>query len=252
MNTVWITRTEPGASQQADALRAHGYPVMIWPLLDIEILEPPQLRVNGDLVEDSDRVAALRSVPPRMVIALSGHAVRAAAGQGLLGDASGAIAIAVGGQTAALLSDLVTDVIAPAQTTSEGILALPELTRLAAGDTVWILAGIGGRELLAQQLLSQYAVTVVKFELYRRVGRPQPPEVDAHRIGAVVIASQQGLNVFTKQWQDMSGSPLVPLIVPSDRVAAAAAEAGFVHVHIAGGADVNAVLAALQDITTYD
>ena len=252
MNTVWITRTEPGASQQADVLRAHGYVVLVWPLLEITLLEPPRLRVDGDLVDDPGSVANLRSASPRMVIALSGHAVRAAADLGVLQQAAGAITVAVGAQTAALLSDHFADVIAPVEATSEGILALPELNRLVTGDTVWVLAGVGGRDLLGQQLLSQYGVTVVKFELYRRVGRPRSPDVDVRSIGAVVIASQQGLNVFTKHWQNMSGSLSVPLIVPSERVAAAANEAGFVHVHVAGGADVHAVLAALQDIMTYD
>jgi uroporphyrinogen-III synthase len=252
MKTVWITRTEPGASQQADVLRAHGHAVLVWPLLDIALLDPPQVRVNGNRVDDPDRVANLRSASPCMVIALSAHAVRAAAGHCVLHEAADAIAVAVGAQTAALLSLHFADVAAPTEATSEGILALPEVTRLAAGDTVWVLAGVGGRDLLEQQLLSQHGVTVVKFEFYRRVDQTRPPDLDARSIGAVVIASQQGLNVFTKQWQNMSGSLSVPLIVPSDRVAAAATEAGFLHVHVAGGADVHAVLAALQDITTYD
>ena len=75
MDTVWLTRTEPGASRQAQYLRERGYRVLVAPLLEIAALDPPQLRVNGELLGAGETLQTAAAQSPRMIIAVSGHAV---------------------------------------------------------------------------------------------------------------------------------------------------------------------------------
>jgi len=248
MGMVWLTRTEPGASRQATVLREHGYTPLVWPVIEAVEVQPPRLLQNGQPLADERSAAQILRASPRMVIALSAHAVRAALKQRLLASVQHAVFVAVGAQTAAQFGEVSASVVTPVQATSEGVLALPLTAELSAGDVVWVLAGEGGREVVAQHLFREYGATVVKFELYRRQQRPGRPVEDAGRIGAVVIGSQQGLQAFAQLWREMSGGLSIPLVVPSSRVAAAAREAGFTDVHTANGADNEAVLDALQDI----
>ncbi len=250
MEMVWLTRTEPGASRQAAQLRERGFNPLVWPVLDIVELDPPGLVQNGQRIDHHDSIEKIVQSSPQLVIALSGHAVRGALSQDLLASAATAKFIAVGDQTASLLGDVASAVVTPTPPTSEGILALPEIAEVNAGNVVWVLAGQGGRELIAQHLFRECGATVVKFELYRRQERTTAPEHPARAIGAVVIGSQQGLAVFGRLWQQMLGARSVPLVVPSSRVAEAARQAGFTEVHTADGADTQAVLEALQDIGT--
>ena len=200
--------------------------------------------MNG---EQTDANTAL--VPaPGLVIALSGHAVGGFLECGLHQKFPSTKYIAVGESTGDLLRAAGLDVVVPGTATSEGILMLAEITRLQPGERVWLLAGEGGRDLLERQLLSQYGVSVVKLELYRRVTRSQPPPVDAQTIGGVVLASQQAGEAFAPLWRDMGGGECVSIIVPSQRVADAAVRAGFTRVHSAHGAGTEAVLTAIEKI----
>jgi len=252
MRKVWLTRTQPGADRQAQQLRDAGYDAVVWPLIDIVELEPPALQLNGEPVACADS-AAVQRPPPQLVIAVSGHAVTAAHHRQLLPGIEEAEFIAVGAQTGKLLSHHLGNeqvVLTPAVATSEGVLAMPEIAQLASGARVWILAGQGGRTLLAQQLHRDYGATVVKFELYERVERTQTAPLDAQVIDVVVIASEQGLSAFDRQWRRLQGDALVTLVVPSSRVADAAAEMGFSNIHTAAGADTDALMTALQGIIT--
>lgn len=233
-------------------MREHGYTPLVWPVIEICELHPPALVRNQQRVADADTVAQILHTPPQMVIAVSAHAVRIAVQQDLLGVAQQAAFVAVGAQTASQLGDVAANVVIPETATSEGVLALPVMADLSADDVVWVLAGEGGRELITQHLHREYAATVVKLELYQRQQRSTCPQQDARQIGAVVIGSQQGLHAFAHLWRKMSGKPSIPLILPSARVAMAARQAGFTELHTAAGADIQAVVGALQDIEKYD
>ena len=134
--------------------------------------------------------------------------------------------------------------------TSEALLALPRL-RQVAGQTVIIVRGEGGRELLTETLTERGA-RVVHAEVYRR----ERPIMDAAvllerwargEIGAVAITSAESLlNLF-----DMLGIDgqdylcETPLIVVSARIQQTAADLGCSRLQLARDASDDAILAAL-------
>ena len=134
--------------------------------------------------------------------------------------------------------------------TSEALLALPRFQRVA-GQTLVIVRGEGGRELLAQTLTARGA-RIVRAEVYRR----ERPTLDAAallerwargEIGAVAVTSAESLlNLF-----DMLGIDgqdylcETPLIVVSARIQQTAAELGCSRLQLARDASDDAILAAL-------
>ncbi len=155
MGKILITRSEPGASQWATHLRSHGFDVLCTPLVEVVAIDPIKItRLQPDGAE-------LQGVPPtapRVAIFLSAHASAAFVAAGLLGHLQQATCIAIGDATAAELRAHGVAVAVPEQTTSEGVLMMPELAQLHRGDSVWLLAGVGGRALLAQSLASSSTV----------------------------------------------------------------------------------------------
>ena len=106
--------------------------------------------------------------------------------------------------------------------------------------------GERGRDLLAHYLRDERHARVVKWAFYRRVNQAQVPAFTAREVSAVIIASIQGLQAFLNLWAALAGNMSVPVIVPSQRVANAAAAAGFERVQTARDASAAAVLEALQ------
>jgi len=163
---------------------------------------------------------------------------------------------AIGRATAqALARHGVADCLQPeAGFNSEALLTLPRLQEVA-GQTVVIVRGEGGRELLAATLTARGA-TVVCAEVYRR----EPPTADLSAlrerwrhgdIGAVVIASSETLsNLF-----DMLGIAgqdnlrQTPLIVVSPRIRQVAAQLGCHALRLAQEASDHAIVAALLELT---
>ena len=185
------------------------------------------------------------SPPPRLVIALSAHAAREFIASGLADRVRQAQFLAVGRQTATVLEHEGMVVQVPDLESSEGLLRMPECNEVGAADSVWILAGEGGRDLLARYLRDVRHCRVVKFELYRRQSVDVGP-FESTGIGAVVISSEQALEAFTWQWRAAHGSLDIPLIVPSDRVARAAAAMAFTSVHTAVDATAEATSAVVR------
>ena len=134
--------------------------------------------------------------------------------------------------------------------TSEALLALPRFQQVA-GQTIVIVRGEGGRELLAETLTARGA-RVVHAEVYRR----ERPTLDATvllerwargEIGAVTVTSAESLlNLF-----DMLGIDgqdylrETPLIVVSARIQQTAVELGCRRLQRARDASDDAILAAL-------
>lgn len=137
---------------------------------------------------------------------------------------------------------------------SEALLGLPQFQQaLAQVDSprVLIVRGEGGRELLAQRLRSQGA-QVDYLPLYRRVLPPYPPaalaqRVQAERLNALVVSSGQGFvhlrQLAADAWAQLA---LLPLFVPSPRVAEMARAAGAHCIVDCRGASAAALLAALH------
>ena len=136
---------------------------------------------------------------------------------------------------------------------SEALLALPLLQKVG-GQTVVIVRGEGGRELLAETLTARGA-TVIYAEVYRR----ERPTMDLDallkrwqrgEIGAVVIASSETLlNLF-----DMLGIAgqddlrKTPIITVSTRTRQLAATLGCHSLRLAQAASDDAIAAALLEL----
>ena len=212
-------------------------------------------------------LSALPSLPPgerrhllgldryRHIVFVSGNAVRF--GMALIEELwprlpEGINWYAVGEATAGLLRAHGVEVFTPGDDmTSEGLLALPRLQRVA-GDRVLIVKGQGGRSTLREEL-SRRGARVEELACYRRSCPPLAPGELADRlqrwgIGVILLSSGEGLANLLALLAPEEFSKLrhVALIVPSGRVAEAARQAGFDCVITADNASDAAMLSALR------
>ncbi len=237
---VLITRTEPGATTLADALREAGYATLRCPLIDVVPTDDPALQHSVATLDQFD-----------VAIFVSGHAVRFGLDRidAAWPERPQLTWIAVGAATAAALAQRGIVALMPALESSEGVLALPQLEAMA-GRRVVIFAGRGGRSLMAEELRHRGA-RVEHAQLYQR--EPVPASRAAQcvmsngPIGAVVIASGDGARAFAALWHNVSGSRTVAVIAPSHRVADELKGLNFQCVTVAYGASAAAVIAALAE-----
>ena len=206
---VLVTRSEPGASRQSEALRALGLEAIKLPMIAIE-------PVPCDLG---------RAVPD-MVIVLSAHAVlhgrRAIDAWG-----GGATWFAVGSATANALKVLKVEATQPRLESSEGLLALAQL-RECAGRRVAVLCGESPRPLL-KETLSQRGAEVFEYPVYRRVPPTRVSDYHEHLLAAsaVIVSSVEGLRAFDGLWHSLQGSKSVLLCVNSQRAEHVAMQFGY-------------------------
>jgi len=217
---AWVTRTEPGASTLADALRSNGYSVLKAPVLEIR---PTSFGpVEG---------------PFEIGLFLSVAGVRIAAAD----VAQHAEALyAVGLRTREALRAQGFDARVPDLETSEGLLqALGDVSQ----KKVLIVTGVGGRNLLADALQARGAA-VTRLDVYVRY--PLTPEVDVGAVKLIVTSSGDGLRQAERVWTGAGGDSGIPVLTPSSRVAAIGAELGLYCVYDCGGAGSEAVLRTLE------
>ena len=218
--SIWITRSEPGATALAESLEGAGFKPIKAPVLSIEALpfEPPKGHFE-------------------VAIFLSAHGARLAT-QSVRGHFNRAFA--VGRRTRQALFELGIEAIAAEAESSEGLLAaLPGL----AGQRVLLVTGIGGRNVLGPSLEGRGA-DVERLEVYRRV--PVSPSVDCAEVTAAIASSGDGFRQAARVWFAAGGGPQLPVLVPSARVGALGPELGLANVIECVGADSQAVLAALR------
>jgi uroporphyrinogen-III synthase len=237
---VLVTRSEPGASELANALKAAGRAAVVCPVLEVRRIDDSAAQRIFDRLDRFD-----------VVIFVSGHAVRFAAESiGTQSVPQGIIWIAVGTTTGAALDRLGIAAVVPAVESSEGILALPQLSNVV-GRRVLVCAGDGGRAAIADTLATRGAL-VETIALYRREAVPveqlrtRVPE--PHSIAAVVISSAEGGAAFAMLWRSVGGNTTVPIVAPSQRVATELTRLGFERVAVSGGAAAAAVVAALEQL----
>ena len=223
VSAVWVTRSEPGASQLAARLRGESYSVIVEPVVAIEAVAPE--------VPSTD--------PVDFTVVVSAHAVR----EGL--DRIGGEVIAVGKATAGVLEAHGIRARYPTDARSEGILEMFPSTDLS-GVRVRVLKGVGGRSLLENELARRGADVEVAA-VYRRVARGDV-RIQPSEIGSIVVSSGDGFRIASRVWFDASGPAGTPVVVPSARVADVAHASGFSNVHVCDGASPEAVLAALRRI----
>jgi uroporphyrinogen-III synthase len=156
----------------------------------------------------------------------------------------------VGASSARLLRGYGVDVIQPeGDMSSEGLLSLPALQSVDS-DRVLIVKGEGGRTLLRDSLESRGA-RVEELAVYRRLR----PEYDEGELGkrilqsgceCILISSGEGLHnmVSLLDEESLVRVRLLVLVVPGERVADQAREAGFGRIIIADNATDVAMVAA--------
>jgi uroporphyrinogen-III synthase len=245
---VLVTRPAGEVSETlCAAVRAAGYEVFSQPLLELHAL--PHLEVaQRQLVLDLDRY--------QHVIFISGNAARF--GMALVEDYWPQLPVglhwyAIGAATAAGLERYGIAPITPGSAmSSEGLLAVAQLQDVR-GQRVLIVKGEGGRDTLREQLTRRGAA-VDELACYRR-HPPSLPEGELAarlvrwRIEVIMLSSGEGLANLQLLLSPAETSKLkaIGLIVPSQRVAQLARNAGFDQIVTAENASDVAMLRALQE-----
>jgi uroporphyrinogen-III synthase len=248
MRRVLVTRPAGDASDTLCAtITAAGYEVFSQPLLELHALPQlpaaqRQLLLNLDLYQH--------------VIFISANAVRF--GMALMEDywpqlPTGLNWYAIGAATAAVLERLGITAITPGSImSSEGLLAVPALQHVRE-QRVLIVKGEGGRDTLTAELTRRGAA-VDELACYRR-SIPIMPAGELAAILArcgidvIMLSSGEGLANLQVLLSPAETTKLkhIGLIVPSERVAHLAYEAGFEQVVTAENASDVAMLRALQE-----
>lgn len=247
---VLITR--PSAQQQvyADAIEASGGKAVSIPLIEIN-----PLTETTDIQQLKAKVQKLDSF--NLLVFVSTNAAKYGA-EWIIdywpqfpADVS---VVAVGPTTARSISTVLgCNVIrSDSGMTSEDLLELPILNDVS-GKRIGIVRGKGGRELLAESLRSRGA-EVDYLEVYQRA--PIHYESDefyqrlkANSVNVLSVTSSESLGKLLSILGDNKGElSLLPLLVPSSRVAEQAQRAGFGTVIDAQGADESSFIAALESL----
>ncbi len=246
MASILVTRPAGQGEELAAALRRAGHEVHLQPLLELRSAGSPAPAQRAMLL-DLDRY--------HHVIFISANAVRF--GLDWIDDywpqlPAGLNWYAVGEATAALLANRGLAPLTPGpEMSSEGLLALPPL-RQPAGERVLLVKGCGGRDRLRSELAARGA-QVDELACYRRVC----PDLPAGELGrrlrrwrpdAILISSGEGLANLLGLLSREESTNLrgVRLLVPSERVARLAREAGFNRVTVARNASDAAMMRALE------
>jgi uroporphyrinogen-III synthase len=229
---IVITRPREQAAGLAQRVEQLGGKALLFPLLEITAV-----RNEGDLLEQLTRLKqadlAIFISPNAVNYAMA--AIRAA------GSLPASLQIAAVGQGSAnaLREQGFSDVIAPTERfDSEGLLALQELHNVA-GKQVMILRGDGGRETLGDTLKARGA-QVEYVTCYLR-GKPgfDAAALQAAAPDAITVTSSEALGYL---WEMLgaagsAGLASLPLLVPHERIAAAARQQGWQQIIVTDSGD---------------
>ena len=201
--THWIAYSEPSAARLARLLKSFEELVVCESVTKIESLTPD---------------TQFPSEMPDLIIVLSQHATTSYFRQFYIASHARATVLAIGPSTAkGFVESGAFMVKVPDETNSEGLLAMPEISALKAHQTVWLLTGEGGRDLVSQSLRER--CRLLRFNLYRREKR-QPVLPLNSNLQAVWVGSIHGV----QQVNASANHPEIDryetsLVVPSERVA---------------------------------
>lgn len=224
---VLVTRPAPQARELCALIEGAGGRAHVLPV--IEIAAPREPRALADLLARLEQFDIAIFVSSNAV-----HRACAALGERAWPPALRLAAVGRGSAAALAEHGLSAQLRPPRDFSSEGLLALDELQRVA-GKRVVIFRGEDGRELLADTLRARGAV-VEYAEVYRRE-LPPAARTGLQRIAAtqsidtIVVTSNAGLHNL---YELAGGAPRHwllerQLIVISARAARLAAELGFRH-----------------------
>ena len=233
---VLLTRPEGENEEIATRLRQSGLKVILRPLL--ELSERP--------ATSEDKTKAMNIDLQDAVIFVSKSAVRFAIPllesywpQWPVAPAW----FAVGSGTAAALSTFDIGALYPEVAGSEGLLDLPQFADVF-GKKVLIVRGVGGRQLLAEELVRRGA-SVAYWEVYERKQLTYENWMDLPAQSIVVATSVEALESLAHQLGDQVRD--LRLVVVSKRIADKAD--GFASVTIAGGASDQVLYDAIVELS---
>lgn len=241
---ILICRPEPEASRLAGEVRSAGHIPLVLPLIERRPLqETPEQR---SLIQDLDLF--------HHVIAVSPYAARQ-----LLERIdpwwpqfpTGIHWYGVGKGTASVLDAAGLTPVSPARGwTSEALLETPELADLQH-QKVLIARGDQGRELL-RETLQRRGARVTVLPLYRRRCPSYPPEqlremlCDGPPDAIIALSGETLNNLIALGENSVHNLYNALLVVPADRVAEQAREAGFRRVLVPEGLDAPALIASIE------
>ena len=230
MTSVWVTRTQPGASSMAKHLRRAAIQSNVAPLIDIQ-------RITSDSPQGSFDLA----------VYLSQHAARSIDAEDI--DASRHMAI--GAATQQVLSYLGIPSELPDRTSSEGIVKHVS-TRLESGASVLIVCGEDGRSILPNRLRSMgYSVFV--WRVYRRVHETRKPrlERDCEIVELSSVTSVQTYRKVVRRHALVSTDEPC-LVVPSRRIGKYSKLLGFERVYVTPGASSRSFVRVIRRLILND
>ena len=246
---VVVTRPAHQAAPLADLIRAAGGRAIAFPAIEIAAVDDPRaLNALIDRLDEFERAIFVspNAVHQALTLVTARRGLPSALRYAAVGRAS----------VRELAKFGVTDVAAPARFDSEGLLALPELTRVT-GQRLLIFRGVGGRDLLGEALAARGA-HVEYAECYRRVrphANPAPllQAWQAHEVHAVTVTSSEGLRNFCELIGAQGRLSLqeTPVFVPHSRIAATARELGLAAVVQTGQGDDGLVAGLQQWFTAH-
>jgi uroporphyrinogen-III synthase len=242
---VLVTRPLEQAAELLQAVQQAGSIGVPFPLLKIEPLNHPYLEEKLRVIENCDALICVSGNAARFGFeALAKYSITPRADLQWFG---------LGKSTADLLREHGLSVIAPERAgTSEVLLALPWLQNVM-NKRIMMWRGVGGRELLGETL-SRNGATMEYVELYQRVIPAYADnELDRvlleNQIEIIMITSGQILSNLWQLAQDRKRLVTLPVIVPSERVAAQANALGFTNIICAYGADEESMINGLQQFS---
>ena len=236
---IVITRPRDQAVQLAQRIEQAGGVPLLFPLLDIAAIQDTQ-----NLHEQISRLAQFD-----LAIFISPNAVNyGIAAIREAGATPNSLKIATVGQGSAkaLRALGIADIIAPTERfDSEGLLALPELQKMA-GTRVMIFRGDGGRELLGDTLKARGAM--VEYAACYQRSKPQQDAgmLLAAKPDAITVTSSEALGYLWQMLDSHAKSALrdTPMFLPHARIAELAREQGWHQVQLTASGD-DGLLSAL-------
>ncbi|MEJ4047384.1 uroporphyrinogen-III synthase [Erwinia sp. SLM-02] len=244
---ILVTRPSPAADHLVSRLRSCGQVAWAFPLIEftpgsqLDIL-PSRLEAlgPGDLVFLLSQHAVHYANP---AITRSGKTWPASLNYYAIGRSTALAMHAVSGHSVVWPHE---------QEISEVLIRLPELQQVA-GKQVLILRGNGGRELLAETLHTRGA-KVEFIECYQRCAKHYHGAEEGRRwrdrgIDTLVVTSGEMLQQLYALFPAIDRDAWLlhcRLVVVSERLATLARDLGWANVCVAGGADNDALLRALN------
>ncbi len=251
---VLITRPQGQQQGQRDAIEQRSGSVLSLPLMQIAALKD-----RADTESIKGKIQDLDNY--QLLIFISTNAARY--GETWISQywpqfPTGIQIMSIGPSTAALVDELLgcTSFLPDSGMSSEDLLSL-EILQHVDGLKIGIFRGKGGRELLGETLKSRGAL-VDYLEVYER----QPINYDdsgfceslrQEGVTSLTVTSGESLQMLSKlifSGDNKREFSLLPLLVPSIRVAQQAEELGFANVILCNGADTESMIKALESLET--